>query len=73
MENPEELANQEPFDRAFIDELIPHHESAIEMAQVANEESADPRIQDLSTRIIEAQEREIEQMSGWREEWYPEG
>jgi len=73
MENPEELANQEPFDRAFIDEMIPHHESAIEMAQVANEESNDPRIQDLSTRIIEVQKREIEQMNGWREEWYPEG
>jgi uncharacterized protein (DUF305 family) len=70
-ENPEELANQEPFDEAFIDEMIPHHESAIEMARVANEESDNPRIQDLSARIIEAQQREIEQMREWRQEWYP--
>ena len=70
-ENPEELANQEPFDEAFIGEMIPHHESAIEMARTANEESYNPRIQDLSTRIIEAQQREIEQMREWRQEWYP--
>ena len=73
MEDPGELENQEPFDRAFIDAMIPHHESAIEMAGVANEETGNPRIKDLTRRIIEAQEAEIEQMTGWREEWYPEG
>ncbi len=73
MEDPGELENQEPFDRAFIDAMIPHHESAIEMAGVASEETSNPRIKDLTRRIIEAQEAEIEQMVGWREEWYPEG
>lgn len=73
MEDPGELENQEPFDRAFIDAMIPHHESAVEMAGVANEETGNPRIKDLSRRIIEAQEAEIEQMTGWREDWYPEG
>jgi uncharacterized protein (DUF305 family) len=73
MEDPGELENQEPFDRAFIDAMIPHHESAIEMAEVANQETSNPRIKDLTRRIIEAQEGEIEQMTVWREEWYPEG
>ncbi|HVF01979.1 MAG TPA: DUF305 domain-containing protein [Rubrobacteraceae bacterium] len=73
MEDPGELENQEPFDRAFIDAMIPHHESAIEMAGVASEETDNPRIRDLTQRIIEAQEGEIEQMTAWREEWYPEG
>ena len=27
---PEELATQEPFDKAFIDNMIPHHKSAID-------------------------------------------
>lgn len=72
MTDATELENQQPFDRAFIDAMIPHHESAIEMARVANEESYNPRVRDLAGRIIEAQESEIGQMTVWREEWYPE-
>jgi uncharacterized protein (DUF305 family) len=53
--------------------MSPHHESAIEMAEVANEETSNPRIKDLTRRVTEVQEAEIEQMVGWREEWYPEG
>ena len=73
MEDPAELANQRPFDEAFINAMIPHHESAIEMAQVALAESANPTIRDLAGRIVEDQTREIEQMRGWLEEWYPGG
>ena len=73
MEDPGDLENQEPFDRAFIDAMIPHHESAIEMAEVAYKETSNPRIRALTRRIIEAQEGEIEQMTAWRQEWYPEG
>jgi uncharacterized protein (DUF305 family) len=32
MMDPQQLANQKPFDEAFIDAMIPHHQSAIEMA-----------------------------------------
>ena len=73
MEDPSELANQRPFDKAFIDAMIPHHSSAIEMAQVAYEETSDDEIRTLSQNIIDAQVGEIEQMTGWRAEWYPEG
>ncbi|MDP8971672.1 MAG: DUF305 domain-containing protein [Actinomycetota bacterium] len=71
--DPQELATQEPFDKAFIDNMIPHHESAIEMAQVALEESENPEIREIAGAIVNAQEREIEQMRSWRDEWYPEG
>ncbi len=71
-EDPQQLANEDPFDLAFIDAMIPHHESAIEMAKVALEESEDPEIREIAQGIIEAQEREIQQMTQWREEWYPE-
>jgi uncharacterized protein (DUF305 family) len=70
---PQELAKQEPFDKAFIDNMIPHHESAIEMANVALENSDNPDIQEIARAIVEAQEKEIAQMEGWREEWYSEG
>ena len=71
--DPQELATQEPFDKAFIDNMIPHHESAIAMAQVVLEESENPEIREIAGAIVDAQEREIEQMRSWRGEWYPEG
>ncbi len=71
--DPRSLADEEPFDRAFIDRMIPHHESAIRMAEVALEESENPRIEELAGDIVGAQEREISQMRAWRTDWYPEG
>jgi uncharacterized protein (DUF305 family) len=73
MMDPQQLANQNPFDEAFIDAMIPHHRSAIEMAQVALENSDNPKIKELAQNIIGAQQREIEQMKQWRKEWYPKG
>ena len=73
MTEPEALANKDPFDRAFIGAMIPHHQSAIEMAQVALEESDNPRIKELAGNIVTAQQREIEHMLQWRQAWYPEG
>jgi uncharacterized protein (DUF305 family) len=73
MEDPAELANQRPFDLAFISAMIPHHESAIEMAQVALAESGNPRIRELAASIVEDQEAEIAQMTEWGREWYAGG
>jgi uncharacterized protein (DUF305 family) len=72
MMDPQELARSESFDRAFIDAMIPHHQSAIEMAKVAYEKSENPRIKKLAENIVSAQQAEIEQMKRWREQWYPE-
>ena len=72
MMDPQELANREPFDKAFIDAMIPHHQSAIDMAQVAHKESKSPEMKELAENIVSAQKREIEQMKQWRKEWYPQ-
>jgi uncharacterized protein (DUF305 family) len=71
--DPQQLAEQRPFDKAFIDAMIPHHESAIEMAEVALEESDNPRIREIASAIVDAQNREIAQLKEWREKWYPQG
>ena len=55
-----------PFDVAFIDAMIPHHQSAIDASRVALKESSRPEIHDLASDIIEAQLREIGQMRTWR-------
>ncbi|TCJ15294.1 DUF305 domain-containing protein [Rubrobacter taiwanensis] len=70
--SPEELARQEPFDLAFIEHMIPHHQSAIDMAEIALKNSENEEIRTLARNIIEEQQAEIEQMQQWREEWYRE-
>ena len=73
MTDARDLAGARPFDRAFIDAMMPHHESAIAMAKVALEESEDPKIRRIAEDIVTSQNREISQMKAWREEWYPQG
>jgi uncharacterized protein (DUF305 family) len=64
------LDGAEPFDRHFIDMMIPHHQGAIRMARVELERGEDGELQEIATAIIAAQSREIDQMNEWRERWY---
>ncbi len=64
------LETAKPFDRAFIDKMIPHHQGAIQMARVELAEGQDQEAEDLATAIVNAQSREIEEMNSWREKWY---
>ncbi|WP_437926736.1 DUF305 domain-containing protein [Sorangium sp. So ce291] len=68
----EELKTAEPFDKAFIDAMIPHHEMAIDAAEAAQQKAEHAEIRTLADGIIEAQQREIDQMKAWRAAWYPE-
>lgn len=61
----------QPFDLMFIDMMIPHHEGAVVMAEIALERSTRPEIIALSEAIISSQSAEITQMNEWRDAWYP--
>ncbi len=56
-------------DRAFLDEMIVHHEGAIDMAEMVKN-STRSELKNLAEDIIEAQTKEIEQMKIWRAEWF---
>ncbi len=59
------------FDRAFIDAMVPHHESAIAMAQAAKEAGlSQPDLVKVADDILATQQREIDQMKEWRAEWF---
>lgn len=66
----EELEAAEPFDKAFIEQMIPHHQMGIMMSQMAGRASSTPEIRELTQSIIESQSAEIEQMQEWYREWY---
>ncbi|TYP88640.1 DUF305 domain-containing protein [Blastococcus xanthinilyticus] len=56
-------------DVAFVQGMLPHHEGALRMAQLADGRAYDPRVIDLANRIEAAQGPEIETMTGWLEAW----
>ncbi len=60
-----------PYDRRFIDEMIMHHQGAIMSARMMIADSARPELRDLARRIIAGQQRQIDQMLAWRQQWYP--
>lgn len=66
----EGLKNATDFDRAFIQEMIPHHEMGVMMAQMAQLNTQRPEIRDLTASIIKSQSAEIEQMEQWYQSWY---
>ncbi|MEP7334143.1 MAG: DUF305 domain-containing protein [Actinomycetota bacterium] len=63
-----------PFDRAFIDAMVPHHESAIAMAREAKQAGlSQPELVTIADDIVATQQDEIDQMLAWREEWFGAG
>jgi uncharacterized protein (DUF305 family) len=63
---------EEPFDLAFIDAMIPHHQSAIDAAVMLRESTQRQELRVLADAIIAEQQREIDMMLEWREMWYPD-
>ena len=58
------------FDKAFLSEMIVHHQGAIDMANAALKNAKHQEIKDLANAIISAQTKEINQMKEWQQAWY---
>ena len=57
------------FDKAFIAEMIVHHQGAVDMAQLAESNAKHEEIKKMSREIISAQESEIEVIKRWLSVW----
>ena len=57
-------------DQRFIAAMIPHHQGAIAMAELALRKARRPEIRALAQRIISSQSQEIGQMRQWYQQWY---
>lgn len=58
------------FDRAFLEEMVVHHEGAIAMAEAALAYAEHEELKQLAASIIESQTGEIAQMRAWFTSWY---
>jgi uncharacterized protein (DUF305 family) len=57
------------YDKAFLDNMIEHHEDAVEMAKYSALNAKHEEVKQLSLDILSAQEKEISQMKQWRTDW----
>lgn len=53
------------FQTAFVCSMTPHHQGAVEMAQVALKHGTDPWIQMFAQEIVTTQQVEIREMQAW--------
>ena len=56
-------------DVMFAQMMVPHHQQAVEMADLALTKAASPEVKVLATKIKAAQGPEIETMNGWLQQW----
>ncbi|PYS97750.1 MAG: DUF305 domain-containing protein [Acidobacteria bacterium] len=61
--------NGTEFDKEFVNQMIPHHEGAIEMAKDLANRSQRTELKELAGAIVTDQQAEIEDMKEWADEW----
>jgi uncharacterized protein (DUF305 family) len=57
-------------DRHFIEQMIPHHQGAVEMADLALSRAKHPELKQLAAKIEASQTQEIRDMQVWYKRWY---
>jgi uncharacterized protein (DUF305 family) len=57
------------FDKAFLTEMVAHHQGAIEMAKLVSAQAKHQELKDLANNIISAQSSEITKMQAWQKNW----
>ena len=56
-------------DVTFATDMVPHHQQAVTMSQMAQKQATDPKVKSLAAEIQAAQGPEIETMTGWLTAW----
>jgi uncharacterized protein (DUF305 family) len=59
------------FDKAFLEEMIVHHQGAVDMAEAVLTESKRPELVKFARDIISAQSKEITMQKAWLSAWFP--
>ncbi|MDP9480277.1 MAG: DUF305 domain-containing protein, partial [Actinomycetota bacterium] len=60
----------EEFEVAYVNQIIPHHQGALDMAQAVVDCAPNPEVREAAARIIEDQEREIGELTAFLRDTY---
>ncbi|MEQ9484743.1 DUF305 domain-containing protein [Coleofasciculus sp. F4-SAH-05] len=63
------LKNAPDFDKAFMEQMIPHQKMAVMMAGMVLDSNR-PEVRNLAQSILQEESAEIEQMRQWYQTWY---
>ena len=58
------------FEQTFLQQMIQHHRSAIDMAKLATNQSDRQEVKQFAAKMTQMQQEEVEKMTGWLKEWY---
>lgn len=65
MDDIQAMMNAMPFDKAFLQMMIAHHQTAIDAAMVEMQQGQHAELKNLAASIISDQQKEITQMQSW--------
>jgi uncharacterized protein (DUF305 family) len=57
------------FDKTFVQLMIEHHTSAIDMAKPGVTNAQHQEVKDLAAAVVSAQTKEVAQMKQWQKDW----
>ncbi len=63
-------AAKQPYETQFLDTMTHHHQGAVKMAKMVLDRSQNDELRKFAQKIIEDQNKEILQMTDWREKWF---
>jgi uncharacterized protein (DUF305 family) len=58
------------YDRSFLTDMIGHHATAVDMAEMAREKATHAELEQAAEEIIRTQTAEINRMRAWLRRWY---
>lgn len=70
MQNGGQMMNNPLSERQFLQEMIPHHQEAVDTAKIVAQKSENAEVKKLASDIVTAQEKEIADMKTWYKNWY---
>src|SRR5438552_1156557 len=65
-----EALKGEKFEQSFLQQMIQHHRSALEMAKLVSDHTRRPELREFAEKMIAAQQQEIDQMTTWLNQWF---
>ena len=58
------------FEQSFLEQMIQHHRSGIDMAKMVSAQSEHVELKQLAEKIIADQQKDIDEMTAWLKSWY---